>query len=434
MKKSLKKQLLEIVDSLHFMHQEIEDRLENGEYQKAINELCDCQDAAIQTGRLIEQIEGEGTAAVSCLEQYCEYLYSVSMQLEALSPHRVYKKLEEVLTKTEDEIQHISIKKVAVFLPYKASMWDSLESVWRASREDEEWECIVMPIPYFNKNPDGTIASMVYEGNDFPVDVPITDWRRYSLKDEHPDMIFIHNPYDKYNYVTSIHPDFYCSKIKDYTDKLVYIPYYVHLNDFVDESYCVLPGTLYADTVILQSEKVKEQYIQYYINALPNQVVQMRGNTICNKFLALGSPKFDCKKGAIENVPDDWKKFLLKDKKVVFFNTHLSSLMKGKSSQFFNKLEWVFDFFTKRDDVVLLWRPHPLMVDTAKSMNPNAVEPYLKLVERYRKEEIGIYDDSKDLRRAINLSDIYYGDNSSVAEIFSKQEKPVMLMNHDFIG
>ena len=108
--------------------------------------------------------------------------------------------------------------------------------------------------------------------------------------------------------------------------------------------------------------------------------------------------------------------------------------MRGKYVNFLMKLEWVFNFFKDREDVVLLWRPHPLMVDTAKATNPNAVEPYLRLVDRYRKEKIGIYDDTRDLHRAINLSDIYYGDHSSVVELFREQGKPVMVMNHKVIS
>lgn len=73
------------------------------------------------------------------------------------------------------------------------------------------------------------------------------------------------------------------------------------------------------------------------------------------------------------------------------------------------------------------------MLETAETMNPEAVEPYKQLVERYRKEKIGIYDDSKDLHRAINLSDAYYGDTSSVVELFRHQRKPIMIMNHDVI-
>ena len=118
---------------------------------------------------------------------------------------------------------------------------------------------------------------------------------------------------------------------------------------------------------------------------------------------------------------------------MVFFNTNLYCPLSGKSEQFLKKLKWVFGFFQAREDVVLLWRPHPLMVDTARSMNPAAVEPYLRLVEKYREEKIGIYDDSKDLHRAINLSDAYYGDPSSVVELFRNQGKPIMIMDHTIV-
>ena len=36
--------------------------------------------------------------------------------------------------------------------------------------------------------------------------------------------------YDQFNIVTTVHPLFYASRIKDYTEKLVYIPYFVHQN------------------------------------------------------------------------------------------------------------------------------------------------------------------------------------------------------------
>ena len=321
------------------------------------------------------------------------------------------------------------VRKTAVFLPYKASMWDSLESVWKAACDDEEWESVVIPIPYYNRNTDDSLGEMQYEGADFPEDVPVTDWQQYSLEKEHPDIIFIHNPYDQFNIVTTVHPLFYASRIKDYTEKLVYIPYFVHQNDIVAEHYCVLPGTIYADVVILQSEKVREQYLRYYEAALPELVEKQGREAIEKKFQALGSPKFDVSADSQNDIPEEWREFLGQGKKVIFFNTHLRGLMQGQSEQFLRKLEWVFNFFQKQEDVVLLWRPHPLMVETARAMNPEAVEPYLKLVERYRRQKIGIYDDSRELHRAIDLSDAYYGSGSSVVELFRQQGKPVMLMS-----
>ena len=74
-----------------------------------------------------------------------------------------------------------------------------------------------------------------------------------------------------------------------------------------------------------------------------------------------------------------------------------------------------------------------MMVDTAQSMNPQALAPYLELVDKYKQEKIGIYDDSKDLHRAMALSDAYYGDRSSVAELFRQQGKPILIMDHSAI-
>lgn len=106
----------------------------------------------------------------------------------------------------------------AVFLPYKASMWDSLESVWLAAREDKDWDCHVIPIPYYDRNQDNSFGSIHYEGNLYPEYVPVTSFNEYNLEARHPDVIFIHNPYDECNHVTSVHPAFYSSRIKNYTD------------------------------------------------------------------------------------------------------------------------------------------------------------------------------------------------------------------------
>ncbi len=424
-----KQQIMNVIDSMHALHGEIRDRLQSGAYDVVEGALTDCQEAAISVGEAIEQIEGDDTKAVRCLEQYCERLYQISLQLQNIAAQKIYKSLESGLVKAENEIKHMPVRKTAVFLPYKASMWDSLESVWKAACDDEEWESVVIPIPYYNRNTDDSLGEMQYEGADFPEDVPVTDWQQYSLEKEHPDIIFIHNPYDQFNIVTTVHPLFYASRIKDYTEKLVYIPYFVHQNDIVAEHYCVLPGTIYADVVILQSEKVREQYLRYYEAALPELVEKQGREAIEKKFQALGSPKFDVSADSQNDIPEEWREFLGQGKKVIFFNTHLRGLMQGKSEQFLKKLEWVFNFFQKREDVVLLWRPHPLMVETARAMNPEAVEPYLKLVERYRRQKIGIYDDSRELHRAIDLSDAYYGSGSSVVELFRQQGKPVMLMS-----
>ena len=51
------------------------------------------------------------------------------------------------------------------------------------------------------------------------------------------------------------------------------------------------------------------------------------------------------------------------------------------------------------------------------------------LKEQYIEEGWGIYDETADVDRAVVISDAYYGDGSSVAQLYKKTGKPVMIQN-----
>jgi hypothetical protein len=116
----------------------------------------------------------------------------------------------------------------------------------------------------------------------------------------------------------------------------------------------------------------------------------------------------------------------------VFYNTSIGALLEHSvdgnkpSNKYLQKVKSVFEFFKKQNDAVLLWRPHPLLESTIKSMRPWLAQEYAEMVNEYRAGGYGIYDDSQDLNRAIALSDIYYGDGSSVAVLFKEARKPVL--------
>ena len=66
-------------------------------------------------------------------------------------------------------------------------------------------------------------------------------------------------------------------------------------------------------------------------------------------------------------------------------------------------------------------------------MRPRLWEQYRKLVEEYKAEGWGIYDDTPDMDRAVALCDGYYGDPSSVVQLCQKAGKPVMLQAVDVL-
>lgn len=318
-------------------------------------------------------------------------------------------------------------------------MWDSLESVWRAAKEDENCAAYVVAIPYFDKNPDGTVSSMHYEGGEFPADVPIVGWQEYDLAKRHPDIIFIHNPYDQANKMTSVHLDYYAKELKKHTDQLVYIPYFVCVNDNIPAHLCVLPGSLYADKVIVQSEKMREIYIREFHKFEEESSCEGIFGIAEEKFLALGSPKYDKVMQTTREsvfVPEDWKRKLYKTdgsrRKVLLYNTSLVQLLQG-NAQVLWKIRSVFEQMKNREDAVLLWRPHPLSETAYDAMRPQYAKEYRGIVEQYRNEDWGIYDDTPDLHRAIALSDAYYGDWSSLVELYRITGKPVMIQNLQII-
>lgn len=201
MKKSKKNQIISTIGLLDKAHDTIKKAMEIGNQDAVLTLLEQCQESAIQIGGVIEESEGEDFATIALLENYCEQLYEtyeLIRQQQSVSGSKVYKNLRKDLIRIENSVKNdIPVRMSAVFLPYKASMWDSLESVWKAADADPDCDAYVIPIPYYEKNADGTFGQMHYEGDEFPKDIPVTGYEDYDFESERPDAIFIHNPYDE---------------------------------------------------------------------------------------------------------------------------------------------------------------------------------------------------------------------------------------------
>ena len=443
MERYRKKDMLQMVDTLLKANDAtLKSALSNP--QSVSEALIQCQESAIALGTYLETFGETYARLVQILEEYCENIYQMS---ESLSDENVCrklsKKIQKQLTALRNGIKYDmpEDKKEVVFLPYKASMWDSLESVWRAADADPDCNAYVIPIPYFDKNPDGSFRKEHYEGDLYPKNVPITRYDEYDLETQHPDVIYIHNPYDECNHVTSVHPYFYSKNLRNYTDKLVYIPYFILGEVKPDEDekiegmkhFCTVPAVFHADKVVVQSEDMKQVYVKVLMDAMEDHREAVR-KYWDDKILGLGSPKLDkvrnTKKEDLE-ILLDWLRIIEKPdgswKKIIFYNTSINALL-HHNEKMLEKMQNVFQVFKDNaDEVALLWRPHPLIRATIESMRLQLWIEYDKLVRQYREEGWGIYDDTSDLDRAIALSDAYYGDGSSVVQLCREKGMPVMM-------
>lgn len=441
MRKNIRDNLIEVISTILDAHEVALKYAKSGEIDLVMSVFTECQDAMVKIGEVIEANEGENHKTIEFLQRYCDELYEVSLVIAENNEPNFNKLFKRITLKLKDvhySIKNdIKIKLEVVFLPYKASMWDSLESVWKAADEDPDCDAYVIPIPYYDRNPDESFGEMHYEGGDFPDYVPVIHYEDYNIEARRPDVIYIHNLYDEFNYITSVDPRFYSSVLKDYTDCLVYIPYFVIEEPNPNNQriikkmgdYALKPAVANAHKVIVQSEATREVYMKT-IFAEFGDVPEVR-SFFENRIISVGSPKFDkiaSYKKENFNIPEEWEK-IIGNKKVVLYNTHLSLLMVDSYERFLPKLRSVIDYFKTRDDVVLWWRPHPLSIPTAKATNSVALDEYMEIVENFRNGGFGVYDDSPDMERAIAVSDAYYGSGSSMLALYKSTGKPVLVHN-----
>lgn len=436
MRKYIKNQLQDMIETLKQANVQLCDLLERQALREANMLLAEEQRAALRIGEEIEKCEGEESKTVRLLEEYCELLWQCSQSSEKDYIHLISEALSQSLTKISDSLWNdIKTQYEIVFLPYKASMWDSLESVWLAAKQDEDCECYVMPIPYYNRNADQSFGEMSCDAGLFPDYVPITSYTEYNLQAHHPEAIFFHNPYDEHNYVTSVHPAFYSSELRKYTDMLVYIPYYVSM-DCSSEKHCTDAGVVNAHRVFVQSDEVRQTFLRVLKEELHITDEQAEKIGLYHKITAIGSPKIDKvlnRKREDLSIPKEWREKIdrsegAEEKKVFLVNTHLHNLMSSpeKFIEYMKNLRALF--YKNKARAVMLWRPHPLSKDTILAVRPEIYEKYLRMEEEFKRLPNGIYDTSSDLDRALTVSDAYLGDHSSLVPLYGVTGKSMMIM------
>ena len=305
--KSLREMILETADMLFASEKKIVQEFMEGKMQNCLLRISSCQEEAIAFGNAIEEKKGEGTEAVSFLEKYCEALYHAYKRIEELSEvegklsdetghneedaeekngesvlrslpaglrkdlERQLKKLSYYLKKMRSALEK-EWKKQIVFLPHRAKHFASLRPLIDALKESGDFDCKIIPIPYYDRLGDGSLSDMHYEGEDFPKEYEICDYRSFNFAVELPDAIVLNSPYDECNQVFTVDPFFYSKEMKKFTRKLVYIPYFVtdEINPKSEEDgkayvnmdyYVTVPGIFHADLSIVQSKEMKKTYL-----------------------------------------------------------------------------------------------------------------------------------------------------------------------------
>lgn len=422
--------------------------LNTGDYAECFSILELCQSSAINIGEMIEAVYGEKHRSIRVLEEYCESVYEIYEALNEASTTKeaVSELLQHVFEKVKKEITGTLLeRKEAVFLPFRAKYWDAMKSIWECACLDDTYDTFVIPIPYYDKTALGELRNFHYEGNEFPDDVLITEYEQYDFEKRHPDIIFIQVPYDEYNYTLSVEPFFYSKSLKEYTDRLVYVPFFELSDEYGQNScekktmefFCTVPGLIHADKIFVQSEKMREAYV----NCLSEFAGEATRYIWEQKISGIGTPLSDVKASnydkekdnILKSFPIEWKKKLYRKdgtiKKIILCITSVTSFMcYGQQTE--KDLEIFFDFIQeKKEEISLLWMTYPVAPTDAKG-EPLCVPIIQKLLDKYSEADWMLYDETADIERGCILCDGYYGDPCWGGHRCEMLEKPVRYMNY----
>ena len=432
-KLSFRRSLEEKLELLGKIQEKLELLVKYGQQETVLNLLQELQNVAIAIGNSIEKKAGQGTKAVTALEQYCEVvfeLYETMCQSVVTDGTAVRAILDETLQMVVQTIENTHFKKEIVFMPYKAKHWKAFESVWRKAYEDEDCDVKVIPLPYYYKRQLGAkLSEMQYDGDKFPEYVPITPFHKYSMENNHPDCIYIQSPYDQWNHTVTVHDDYYAPKLWQHTEELIYIPWF-KIDEMRPEDgralksrkhFVSMPGVVHADKVIVQSEAMKQSYVDY----LSEWAGEDTRPIWEQKILGLGSPLDDVEEEMPQR-PDGWE-----DKKVMLYHISGNGLMEHKEKML-QKIENSLQIFEQQSEKIqVLWLQDTLLRERLVNRTPGIYRRYERLLAKCQEKAWITVMEAGNEDTAVKLADAYYGDAGRSAQMMKQAAKPVMLQNVD---
>lgn len=341
-------------------------------------------------------------------------------------------KIEEI--RIDKEKKDYKDKKMVVFMPFKAKYWNMMAGLWKECERSGEYTLIAIPAPYYYKNIDGTVEKF-NDDKQYPEYVKIVSPENFDFDNEYVEKIIIQNPYDSYNATTTVHPQFYAKKLAMCTKELIYIPYFEteennpsDMRAYVSmDSYVTMPGVVYSDKVIVQSEGIKELYVKKLSEYFGEETRDI-WNT---KIIGNGKHYIEMENSdsKYDDIPEKWKGYIKKSdgsyKKVILYFICTNDVLEN-GHRVFDKIKRSMDTFLEYEDSVVPLMMFESNIDEILQMeNPELLEDYNEIKMNFTQYIVN----ENELDKAMNLCDAFYGDAGSEAQLCRNSGKPVMIQN-----
>ena len=394
-----------------------------------------CQSMAISMGNALEK-EKKSKKCVVSVEDFCEAVFICYDQFDVRSLQELIIK-RKAMQKSIDEFFQ-SRKKEILFLPCKKKWWDeSMGTVFNRMSKDEDLRLVVMPVPYYEFSQDGSkTADLKDESDAFDRSLPLVSVHEYRPDIKRPDMIVTQYPYDGWNQAMSLPNFFYSDNLRQYTDKLVYLPCFEPEDPEQGDEKAVAairmlaeqPAVVNADEIWLISDKMKSIYVDYLTECSGEKYRDYWES----KFIVMKSKENKSKENtALErSVVDDSWEACKGGRKLLVYHVAISSLL-SNGEKGLDKIRDSFRTISSNTDNIFCVFSLHTNVGELEKIAPRLWEELQSLITEFReifvKENKGLLDLNYEAAEHIHAIDAYYGDGGHLAHLCRREHKPVMI-------
>lgn len=413
--KTLVKEALEELDSLV-----------SAKGNDSLQERLGCaQQLAVDLGNLTEQVRGENdphtVAVINALQDFCDCIYNDYNSSEIRSVLSSFNRLTSVIK------EHIFDRREILFLPIGYKEWESMAKHVEQYCDDDT-DIRILPLPILRKDYFGNIIMNDEEimaashREKYPDGYVYTDWSTYDVKLHSPEVIYIQNPYDNWNPVLTVPPEFYAVNLRKYTEELIYVPIGKTGEFSVDDEkdiynmkhYVTAPGVVFADKVIVQSENIKERYVEA-LTSFAGKKTQK--NWIEKIIVDEESPN--------ENLDKTCKKRLLYCLGANELSENADILIHAVQE----RLDVMKESLERLDITIALY---PFDRDQWYNVDKELSDKIFTLLDKAVSEGFKMMEIiPADAESIVSEYDAFYGDMCPLVVSFVEQGKPVMLCNYD---
>lgn len=314
------------------------------------------------------------------------------------------------IERLKSSVKQMTNQRVKVlFLIQEVSVWPSIESVFWETDELESMDSQVVYLEFLNPNFRTKVDMLSVYMNDY--NLPIIPSYNYNLKKESPDIVFLQKPYN------TVPRKFWPEEILACCERVVYIPYGMELNVNLIKYGFQYPTHYKVWKHIVYSNEVEEYAKRFGYRG---------GKNVC----VLGHPKADAIRIAKEkgrDIPKEWKEKIYGRKVILWTPHHLVGENDEDIGTWNEVKDCILNYFYENHNIVLLFRPHPLLLNNLVKKKYHSRKEIDALIERMKRQENIIVDEEMDYRYAFMASDAIITDPTTFSFEYIYTGKPTFV-------